>query len=69
MTDKDIHRRVTAIKTADALNTIEGVPGSQYAKELSLKWARGEITGEQMKQQLWAHHKALVSSENSKQGL
>ena len=66
MTDKDIRRRVTAVKTADAMNDIEGVPISQYAKELSLKWARGEITGAQMKQLLWAHHKELVSSENSK---
>ena len=66
MTDKDIHRRVTAIKTADALNTIEGVPGSQYAKELSLKWARGEITGAQMKQLLLSHHKELASQEYNK---
>lgn len=68
MTYKDIRRRVTAVKTADAINAIEGVPVSQYAKELSLKWARGEITGAQMKQRLWAHHKALVSSESSKYG-
>lgn len=68
MTDKDICRRVAAVKTADAMNDIDGVPASQFAKELSLKWARGEITGDQMKQLLWAHHKALVSPESSKHG-
>lgn len=68
MTDKDINRRAAAVKTADAMNAIEGVPVSQYAAELSLKWVRGEITGEQMKQLLLSHHKEIASQENSKQG-
>lgn len=67
MTDKDINRRAAAVKAADAMNAIEGVPVSQYAKELSLKWAQGEITGEQMKQLLLSHHKELASQENRKQ--
>ena len=37
-------KRTTAIKVADALNSIEGVPVSAFAKELSAKWAKGEIT-------------------------
>ena len=42
-------KRKTAIKLADTLNNIEGVPVSAYARELSDKWAKGEITGQQMK--------------------
>ena len=49
MTVKQLSRRVAAVKTADAINAIEGVPVSDYARTLSLCWARGEITGEQMK--------------------
>lgn len=67
MTDKDISLRLASVKTADAINAIEGVPVSQYAKELSLKWARGEITGEQMRHLLLSYHKALASQENNKQ--
>ena len=67
MTDKDINRRAAAVKMADAMNAIEGVPVSQYAAELSLKWARGEITGEQMRHLLLSYHKALASQENNKQ--
>ncbi len=49
-------KRKNAIKVADALNSIEGVPVSDYAKELSEKWARGEITGEDMKNALLKKH-------------
>ena len=47
-------KRTTAIKVADALNSIEGVPVSAFAKELSAKWAKGEITGADMKAALIA---------------
>ena len=50
-------KRTTAIKVADALNSIEGVPVS--AKELSAKWAKGEITGADMKAALIAKHKKI----------
>ena len=43
MTAKQLSRRVAAVKTADAINAIEGVPVSDYARTLSLCWARGEI--------------------------
>ena len=33
----------------DAINAIEGVPVSDYARQLSASWARGELTGEPMK--------------------
>ncbi len=42
---------------ADALNKIEGVPVTDFAKELSSKWAKGEITGAQMKAMLIQKHK------------
>ena len=56
----DIHsgnRRVTAVKATDAINAIEGVPVSDYARTLSICWAKGELSGAQMKQALLASHK------------
>lgn len=47
-------KRTAAIKVADALNMIEGVPVSAFAKDLSAKWAKGEITGADMKAALIA---------------
>ena len=57
---KQLSRRVAAVKTADAINAIEGVPVSDYARTLSLCWARGEITGEQMKAALLASHRRMA---------
>ena len=45
----DFHKRLVALKTADAISAIKGVPISADAKFLSEKWVRGELTGEQMK--------------------
>lgn len=61
MTKKQINRRIAAVKTADAINAIEGAPVSHYAKILSDSWARGEITGEQMKADLLTYHQKLVA--------
>ncbi len=52
-------KRKTAIKLADTLNNIEGVPVSVYSRELSDKWAKGEITGQQMKAALIAEHRKV----------
>lgn len=52
-------KRTAAIKVADALNMIEGVPVSTFAKNLSAKWAKGEITGADMKAALIAKHKKV----------
>lgn len=52
-------KRKSAIKLADTLNKIEGVPVSEYARQLSEKWAKGEITGQQMKEALIALHKKV----------
>ncbi len=57
MSPKDSSKRIAAIKVADTLNIIEGVPVPDYARELSDKWAKGEITGSQMKAVLIAKHK------------
>lgn len=64
MTAKQISRRIAAVKTADAINAIEGAPVSRYAQMLSRSWARGEITGTQMKQALLASHKKLAAQVN-----
>lgn len=53
-------KRVTAVKTADAINAIEGVPVSEYARKLSASWARGEITGEQMRSALLLSHRKIA---------
>ena len=42
--DQIQNRRIAAVKAADAINAIEGVPVSDYAKTLSASWAKGEIT-------------------------
>lgn len=59
MSPKNYSKRITAIKVADTLNKIEGVPVSDFARELSHKWAKGEITGNQMKAALIAAHKKV----------
>lgn len=56
-------RRIQAVKLADALNAIEGVPVSSYAQVLSRCWANGELTGTQMKEALLASHRRLVERE------
>ena len=53
-------RRIQAVKLADALNAIEGVPVSDYAKTLSQCWADGELTGDQMKTALLASHRKMA---------
>ncbi len=54
-----LKKRKIAIKVADALNKIEGVPVSEKAQEISMQWANGEITGEQMKLAILAMHKKV----------
>ena len=59
---ENFHKRLAAVKTADAINAIKGVPVS--AKLLSEKWVRGELTGEQMKQELLDLHRKIAAEEN-----
>ena len=59
----DFHKRLVAVKTTDAISAINGVPISADAKFLSEKWVRGELTGEQMKQELLALHRKIAEEE------
>ena len=59
----DFHKRLVAVKTTDAISAINGVPISADAKLLSEKWGRGELTGEQMKQELLALHRKIAEEE------
>ena len=61
---ENFHKRIAALKTADAINAIKGVPVSADAKLLSGKWVRGELTGEQMKQELLDLHRKIAAEEN-----
>lgn len=49
-------RRLAAVKTAGAINAIGRVPVSEQARRLSAQWARGEISGAEMKDTLHAAH-------------
>lgn len=60
MPDQECARRIAAVKTADAINAIEGSPVSEYAKKLSACWVRGEMTGDQMKQALLLSHRKMA---------
>ena len=61
---ENFHKRLVAVKTADAINAIKGVLVSADAKLLSEKWVRGELTGEQMKQELLDFHRKIATEEN-----
>ncbi len=63
MTQKAHQKRIAAVKVADALNAIEGVPVSANARQLSARWARGEISGEQMKSLLLSSHKKMAANQ------
>ncbi len=54
MSEKEIQRRIAAVKTADAVNAIEGAPVSDYARDLSIQWAKGELSDDEMLEALWA---------------
>ena len=52
----DVAKRKRAVRIANAINSIEGVPVSENAQKLYALWADGEITGEQVKLLLYANH-------------
>ena len=60
---EDLHKRLVAVKTADAINAIKGVPISADAKLRSEKCVREELTGEQMKQEVLALHRKIAEEE------
>ena len=66
MDQQTLNRRIAAVKTADAINAIEGVPVSDYARKLSACWARGELTGVQMKTALLLSHRKMAALETNR---
>lgn len=56
MSRQNYSRRLKAVRLADAINKIEGVPVTANARQLSSLWARGLITGEEMKAALLKKH-------------
>ena len=62
MTSSIRNRRLQAVKLADALNASEGVPVSEYAKQLSWQWASGELTDEQMKSALMEYYQQIAKN-------
>jgi len=64
MSPKEFNRRKAAVKAADAINSIEGAPVSSDAVRLSNQWAKGNLTGTEMKAALIAKHtKANAAQE------
>jgi hypothetical protein len=57
MSPQKTSRRLAAVKLADAVNKMEGVTVSRQARSLSAQWARGEISGAEMKEALVAAHR------------
>jgi hypothetical protein len=50
-------RRWNAVKLADAVNNVKGVPVMENVCRLSAQWVRGEITGDEMKIALLKRHR------------
>ncbi len=59
MSPIEIQKRKRAVKIADAINGIEGVPVSDFAKDLSDKWAQGTISDSQMIEMLVNAHRKV----------
>ena len=63
-----IQKRVAAVKTADAINAIEGASISSYARALSTSWARRELDSQQMKKAPLEHHRRIAERERQSRG-
>ena len=59
MSSTEIKKRKRAVKIADAISSINGVPVSDFAKELSEKWVDGTISDSQMIETLVNAHKRI----------
>lgn len=57
MQSVDSKKRKRAVKIANAVNSIEGVPASESSKLLSDRWSNGEISIEQMRAELLMKYK------------
>ena len=60
MAPQKIAQRKRAMRVADAVNKIEGVPVRSYAIEHSHAWSEGKITGAQMKEALLKSHMEMA---------
>ena len=60
MQSVDLKKRRRAVKIANAVNSIEGVPASESSKLLSDRLSNGEITTEQMKTELLVKYKTSI---------
>lgn len=61
MQSVDLKKRKRAVKIANAVNSIEGVPASESSKLLSDRWSNGEISIEQMRTELLMKYKRNMS--------
>ena len=59
MSSTEIKKRKRAVKIAAAVSSINGVPVSDFAKELSDKWVQGNISDSQMIEILINAHKRI----------
>ena len=57
MSPQDKKKRERAMKIASAVGSIEGVPVSDNAKQLYMKWVNGELNEEQLMQALYQRHR------------
>lgn len=60
MQSVDLKKRRRAVKIANAVNSIEGVPAFESSKLLSDRWTNGEITTVQMKTELLVKYKTSI---------
>ena len=60
MAPQKIAQRKRAMRVADAVHKIEGVPVRSYAIELSNAWCEGKITGAQMKEVFRKSHMEMA---------
>lgn len=59
ITEQERCRRMKAVRGVDAISAIEGAPISDYARQLSSRWANGEITHGEMVEALVKRHTRL----------
>lgn len=68
MPDAQLNKRVAAVKAADAINAIEGVPPTDCAKTLTAKWALGELSFDAAKAALLEHHRHPADPKWNREG-
>ena len=59
MQSVDLKKHRRAVKIANAVNSIEGVPVSKEVKLIQARFAKGELTSEQMKTEVISFCKRL----------